>query len=183
MLTIQPNVSVVQLTALEPGELFQCPEGQGSYVAMLVENEAPRYVSWLHLSGKHQFRMENTGTGGSLHYAQAPKVLRLGIDRKNLHVQIDQTRIARAGAAAALSVGFLHIDDQLRIVTIFGGGNAVPDELSGVSLVDLSREYVDPHRGYVCNKWQLIHIPQGLPPEVIAESSPTEAASVEPLRI
>ena len=169
MLTIQPNVSVVQLTALEPGELFQCPEGQGSYVAMLVQNEDQRYASWLHLTGQHQFRMEDTGSGGLLHYAQAPKVLRLGINRKDLRVRIDQTRIARAGVATPPSVGCVHIDGQLRVVTIFDGGDADPDELSGVSMVDLSRESIDAYHGYVCDKWQLVQLSPGLQPEIIAE--------------
>ena len=177
MLTIQPNVSVVQLTALEPGELFQCPEGQGSYVAMLVQNEDQQYASWLHLTGQHPFRMEHTGSGGLLHYAQAPKVLRLGINHKDLRVQIDQTRITRAGAVTPPSVGCMHIDDQLRVVTIFGGGDADPDDLSGVSLADLSRESIDAYRGYICDKWQLIHVPQGLAPEVVAAFWPPTSAA------
>src|SRR5690242_15115678 len=174
MLTIQPNVSVVQLTALKPGDVFQCSEGQRSYVAILVQNEDQQYASWLHLTGQHQFRMEDTGNGGLLHYAQAPKVLRLGIDLKDLRVQIDQTRITRARAVSAPSVGCLHIQEQLRVVAIFGERDADPDELSGVSLADLSRESIDPYHGYTCDKWQLVHVPEGLPPEVVVEFSPPQ---------
>lgn len=176
MLTIQPNtLSVVQLTALKPGDLFQYSGQHGSYVAMLVQNETPHYASWLRLTGDRQFRMQDTGPAGSVHYARAPKVLRLGIQRSDLRVQIDQTHVKRA-AAGTLHIGCLLIREKLHIVTFSGDGDVHQDELSGVALSDLSCDSVDPNGRYICDKWQLVHVPHGLPPEVIAEFSPAPFA-------
>jgi len=109
MITIQySNLALVNVTALKPGDLFQYADRHGSHTALLVENDAPRWASWLYLTGPHQFRMGDTGHGGALHYAQAPKVLRLGIHRDDLRVQIDQGQVKRA-AAGTLRVGHLLI--------------------------------------------------------------------------
>lgn len=173
MLTIQPNaLSVVRLTALQPGDLFQYSGSHGNYTAMLVQNDGARYASWLRLTGKHPFRSEDTGRSGTLEYAQAPKVLRLGMNRDDLRVQVDQTKVKRA-AAGTLQIGQLLIQDKLRIVTFSGDGDADQEELSGVALDDLSHDSVDANGGFVCDKWQLIHVPRELPPEIIAQFDAT----------
>lgn len=183
MLTIQPSsLSLVVLTTLSPGDIFFQHSGQhGSHIGMLVRNDS-QYASWLRLTGKHQFRMEDTAGGGAYTHAHAPRVLRLGIHRNDLRFQIDQTSVTRP-TMDTLRVGWLLIREQPRIVTIIGDGDVDQDELSGLSLVDLSRESVEAPDAYVCTKWRLIHVPPGLPPEVIAEFSPTSAATAEPLRI
>jgi hypothetical protein len=177
MLTIQPSaLSMVRLTALEPGDLFQYSGSHGDYIAMLVENEAQQYASWLRLTGDQQFRMEDVGHGGAFHYVHAPKVLRLGIRCGDLRVRIDQARLVPA-AAGTLQVGALLIQEHPRIVTRFGDGELDEMDAYGVSLADLSRESVYARGGYVCDKWQLVHVRQDSPPELIAEFSPPTHAT------
>jgi len=54
-------------------------------------------------------------------------------------------------------------------VTFSGDGDVDQDELSGVALADLSVEFADSSGCYLCDKWQLMHVPQDLQPAIIAE--------------
>lgn len=184
MLTIQPSsLSLVKLTKLSRGDFFIRHAGKRrSDIGIVIQNTPQQHASWLRLTGPQQFRMEDTGETGSVFYDLAPMVMRLGIQRDDLRVQIDQTRVTPA-ESGTLRVGCLLIREQPCIVTSRGDGDVKQDEFSGVSLKDWSHVSVDVPDAYVCTKWRLIHVPPGLPPEVIAEFSPTSAATAEPLRI
>jgi hypothetical protein len=171
MLTIQPDaISMVRITSLQPGELFIVSGGGGDFVAVAVENEEQRYMSWLRLTGENRFLLDRL-EGGS-YRAHAANVLRLGLHWSDLQLRMDETRIKRIGVVPV--VGCLLVAEVPSIVTKFwASDDRDEDDAFGVSLKNISREYVS-HGGYCCDKGQLVLVPQGLPPAVVAEFSPPQ---------
>jgi hypothetical protein len=181
MLTCNTSeLSVVKITSLQPGDLFAYAGSDGRFTGVVVENEEGQYLSWMRLTGDHSFLMEELGQGPRA-YGHAHKVLNLSLRWDTLQVQIDQTSITRTTNAP---IGSLVVDDDAQIASDFMPSNeGGENEFFGVALRNLERRSLPTSSAYVCPKWRLIHVSPGLPPEVIAEFSPAEAASVEPLRI
>lgn len=181
MLTCNASeLSVVKITQLQPGDLFAYAGSQGRFTGVVIENEEGQYLSWMRLTGDHPFLMEDLDQGPRA-YNQAPKILNLSLRWDKLQMQIDQTSIARA---ADVSIGSLVFEDDAQIATAFRNSNDNDlDERFVVLVRNLERKHMPSSTAYVCTKWRLIHVPPGLPPDVVAEFSPPEAASAEPLRI
>jgi hypothetical protein len=103
------------------------------------------------------------------------KVLRLALKLSELRLQIAEPAIS---LTAENPIGALFIDDHPRIVTAFLSNDCGRHEaeLWAVSLVDLSRHRLS--YGYTCHEWRLVNVPDGHPPEAIAEFSlPTSATA------
>lgn len=165
MITIDKKVAcTVPLTSLERGELFAI-SGGGDYIAVVVESDPQRYISWLHLTGNKRWLLNDLqGVGFHSH---APSVLRLGIGWNDVQLQMDEACIARTSVVPA--VGCLLVADKPSIVTKLWTPDGRDDGYTyAVSLQDLSRHHAEPS-GYCCERWRLVHVPQGLPPELIAE--------------
>jgi len=181
MLTCNASeLSVVKITSLQPGDLFAYAGSGGSFIAVVVENEDGQYFSWMRLTGEHQFLMEDLGQG-SRDYGQAHKVMNLALRWDHLQVQIDQTSISRA---VEVSIGSLIVGDDAQIATAFrNSSDSDIDERFGVSLRNLERQSMCATSAYACTKWRMVYAPPGLPLEIVAEFSPTRAATAEPLRM
>jgi hypothetical protein len=158
------------------------PAASAIFVAVVVENvdnENHHSMSWMRLTGKNRFLLDSLQGGG--YRAHVANVLRLGLHWNNLQLRVDETRIKRTGVVPG--VGYLLVAEQPSIVTTFWP----PDDHNegdafGISLGNISREHAS-QGGYCCDKWQLVDVPEGLPPEVIAEFSVPPKATAEPLRI
>jgi len=164
MLTIQPDaLSVAPLSAVQPGELVAVSGGTGDFVAVVVDRHEHHFMSWLQLTGANRFKAIAFEGVGVVH---APKVLRLGLNWNDLQFRVDETRIKRTGVPPGL--GCLLVAEPPCIVTKWGLGEHGGGDAFGISLRNLSREHTV-HGGFYCDKWQLIHVPNGLPPETITE--------------
>jgi hypothetical protein len=179
MMTINASaLAVVQVTTLKPGDLFSVSGGGGDFIAAVVENDERRYMSWLRLTGKNRFLLDNIGDGNFR--THAPKVLRLGLHWRDLQLRVDEARIRRISVVP--DVGCLLVADQPQIIAKFWTPDDRDEEDAfGISLGDISREHAS-QGGYCCDKWQLIAAPKGLPPEIVAEFSPPVPVKVEPPR-
>ena len=174
------ELSVVKVTTLQPGDLFVYVGSGGRFTAVVVENEEGHYFSWMRLTGDHSFFMEDLGQGTRA-YSHAPKVLNVSLRWDKLQVQIDPASVSLAADAL---VGSLIIEDDVQIATAFKTRDDDDlDERFGVLVRNLDRQSMSASSAYMCAKWQLIYVPPELPPEVVAEFSPTRSATAEPLRI
>jgi len=116
MLAVQPDaISMVRVTSLPPGELFIVSGGGGDFVAVAVENEEQRYMSWLRLTGENRFLLDRL-EGGS-YRAHATNVLRLGLRWSDLQLRMDETRIKRIDVVPV--VGCLLVAELPSIVAKF----------------------------------------------------------------
>jgi len=168
MITCNPQeVSTVNITSLSPGDLFAYSGSDGKLMAMVVENDGEGwFLSWLRLTGPHAFAMDCMDGRGTM--GRGFDVFRIPLKLRDLRLQIEPSRIS---PTAEHTVGSLLVDEHPRIVTAFRShdGDGLDADLWMVSLHDLSRDR--PSSGYACDEWRLVHVPDGLQPEVIAESS------------
>lgn len=173
MITIDTKVAcTVPVTSLEQGELFAISGGGDDYVAVVVEkDDHQRYISWLRLTGNKPCLLNDLRDIGF--HSHAPSVLRLGIAWNDLQLQIDEACIERTRDVPA--VGCLLVADKPSIVTKLWMPDGRDDGYTyAVSMQNLSRERAE-QGGYCCERWRLVHVLQGLPPELITEFGASDA--------